>query len=563
MNVLNIRLTTKPACQRSLKRAIVTVLMPIVMLSLSASPSWAAEGGNNGQGNGQGDTTDQVRLLWTNDTHGFFMPVYHAEPDNLDAYVGIAATEGKLGGYAQIATLVKKFKQQRVNALFMDSGDTFDGSPVAQLTRGEQVIPVLNAMGYDAMVPGNRDFAFGKADFLRVTKLINFPIVGSTLRDEDTGELVFPAYHVMNLPTQKVVVIGLVHPFVTAGFVLGEQLSPNGSPDGYRVADEISALVAEIRAKEKPDLVVALSHFGMLQDVKFAGQQTGIDVILGGHTHDVTPTPLVVQGQDGRDVVVVQAGSHGVYLGKLDVRIQGKNHNVTIADFSVERIISKDVTPDKKILKLANEAYAPFKEMLDRQIGYTSTMIWRRGEVQSNMANLLTDAYSSIFGADLSHFRGIRYGATIIPGAISVGDVWNMVSPNWGNNQIFVGTQKGAVVRNILNHLLNAEYGSDPYLWPGGDVMRFNGNVKYTYRVNVPNDQHLVDLKIGNDFLVQNGVENTTNLDKFYTYASTTPLPAGTPTVVPDTTAVDEIVNYIETRQMISPVLDDRTQRLD
>lgn len=563
MNVQNIRVITKPARHRSLKRALVTLFVPIVMLSISASPSWAAEGGNNGQGNGQGDTTDQVRLLWTNDTHGFFLPVYHAEPDNLDAYAGIAATEGKLGGYAQIATLVKKLKPQRVNALFMDSGDTFDGSPIAQLTRGEQVIPVLNAMGYDAMVPGNRDFAFGKADFLRVTKLINFPIVASTLRDEDTGELVFPAYHVMNLPTKKVVVIGLVHPFVTAGFVLGEQLSPDGSPDGYNVADEISALVAEIRAKEKPDLVVALSHFGMLQDVKFAGQQTGIDVILGGHTHDVTPTPLVVQGQDGRDVVVVQAGSHGVYLGKLDVRIQGNNHIVTIADFSVERIISKDVKPDKKVLQLANEAYAPFKTMLDRQIGYTSTTIWRRGEVQSNMANLLTDAYSSIFGADLSQFRGIRYGATIIPGAISVGDVWNMVSPNWGNNQIFVGTQKGAVVRNILNNLLNQEYGTDPYLWPGGDVMRFNGNVKYTYRVNVPDDQHLVDLKIGDDILVQNGVANTTNLDKFYTYASTTPMPNGTPTVVPDTTAVDEIVKYIETQQMISPVLDDRTQRLD
>ena len=557
MNI-NIKFPFEITRSRSLRRFLAVLTLPLLAVAVAPASSWANDDQNNN------DTTDQVRLLWTNDTHGFFLPVYHAEPDNVDTYAGIAATEGKLGGYAQIATLVKKLKPRRVNSLFMDSGDTFDGSPVAQITRGEQVIPVLNAMGYDAMVPGNRDFAFGKADFLRVTKLIKFPIVGTTLRDATTGALVFPPYLVMKLPTKKVVVLGLVHPLVTDGFALGQQLAPNGSPDGFNVADEVSQLVAQVRAKEHPDLVVALSHYGKRQDEKFASLQSGIDVILGAHTHDVINTPIIVQGKDGRNVIVVQAGSHGVYLGKLDVTVTGKYHDVSVADYAVERIVSKDVKPDPKVLKLAQEAYEPFKEMLDRQIGYTTTTIWRRGEVQSNMANLLTDAYASIFGADLSHFRGIRYGATIIPGALTVGDVWNMVSPNWGNNQIYVGTEKGAVVRNTLNSLLNQEYGSDPYQWPGGDVMRFNGNVKYTYRVNAPADQHLVDLKIGNDYLVLNGVANSTNLNKLYTFAATTPpAPSVAATPVADTTAVDEIVKYIEARQTVSPVLDDRTQRLD
>ncbi len=512
----------------------------------------------------KGGRPNEVRLLWTNDTHGFFLPVFHAEPDNIDQYAGIAATEGPLGGYAQIVTLVKKYKPQRVNALFTDSGDTFDGSPVAQMTRGEAIVPILNAMGYDAWVPGNRDFAYGKEDFLRVMDMIKIPTVATTLRDADTGELVFPPYRIIQLPTKKVLLVGLVHPLVTEGFALGEQLAPNGSPQGFEVADEVSELIAKLRAKEHPDLVVAMSHFGKLQDLKFATLQSGIDVILGGHSHDVFEDPAVLQGKDGRNVIVVQAGSHGVYLGMLDVKVE-YNREITVANYDVKRIISKDVKPDRKILKIARRTYAPFKKYLDRQIGYTTTTIWRRGDTQSNMANLLLDAYAEIFGADLSHFRGIRYGETLPPGPLTVGDVWNMVSPNWGDNKVYTGAVKGQVVFNILNHLTTQQFGDDPYQWPGGDVMRWNKNVHYTYKVDAPDNHHIVDLKIGNDYLVQNGVQVPENLDKMYTFAATTPPPpvpqSGTP--VPNTTAVDEIVHYIENRQTVSPVLDDRTVQLD
>lgn len=550
-----ISLATIFASSKKPLGVLAAVALGFSSITVVAAP--AKRGGNDGH-------PDEVRLLWTNDTHGFFLPVYHAEPENIDAYAGIAATEGTLGGYAQITTLVKKFKPQRENALFLDSGDTFDGSPVAQMTRGEAVIPILNAMGYDAWVPGNRDFAFGKEDFLRVTGMIDFPTVGTTLRYSDTGELVFAPYKIMQLASKKVMLIGLVHPLVTQGFALGEQLAPSGSPDGFNVAEEVSRLVAEVRATEHPDLVVAMSHFGKLQDLKFATEQTGIDVILGGHSHDVFVEPSVLQGKDGRDVIVVQAGSHGVYLGKLDVRVTDGGF-VQIADYSVERIVSKDVEPDPEVLRIAQEAYAPFKEYLDRQIGYTATTIWRRGDTQSNMANLLLDAYTFMYKADLSHFRGIRYGATIPPGPLTVGDVWNMVSPNWGDNKLYTGAVKGEFVYKTLNNLLNQQFGDDPYRWPGGDVMRFNKNVRYKYKVNAPDNQHLVELRIGGDFLVKKGVVIQENLDKFYTFAATTPPPSAPETATPveGTTAVDEIVRYIEKRHVVAPRLDRRTVQID
>ncbi len=569
INILKSSRNTTTA-GKPVRRQFFAPLGVIALLLLGTQTAQALQATDSGNGG----RPNEVRLLWTNDTHGFFLPVWHAEPDNVDQYEGIAATEGKLGGYAQIRTLAKRLKHRRVNALLTDSGDTFDGSPVAQLTRGEAVIPVLNAIGYDAWVPGNRDFAWGKEDFLRVVGLVDFPTIATTLRysnseantPEQRGELVYPPFLVKDLPTKRVILLGLVHPLVDLGgaFATGEQLAPNGSPEGFEVADEVSALVADLRQQYNPDLVVAMSHFGKLQDEKFATLQSGIDVILGGHSHDVFQEPKVLQGADGRKVIVTQAGSHGVYLGQLDVRVEA-NGEITIADSQIHRIVSKDVKPDRKVLKLARKAYAPFKKMLEEEIGTTSTLILRRGETQSNMANFLCDTYTEIFGAQLCHFRGIRYGETIIPGVLTVGDVWNMVSPNWGDNQVYVGMVPGKFVRNVLNNLLNQQFGSDPYQWPGGDVMRWNEKVRYTYRVDAEENKHLVDLTVDGDPMVVNGVANPEFLEKLYSFAATTPPPPfpETAQVVPDTTAVDEIVNYIKQVQMIAPVLDDRTVQLD
>ncbi len=516
---------------------------------------------------GAGDQRDQVRLLWTNDTHGYFMPVYHAEANEADAYAQRAVTEGEVGGYAYIEALVKRLKPRRLNALFMDSGDTFDGSPVAQITHGEGVVPVLNAMGYDAWTPGNRDFAYGEAQFLKVSSMLNIPKVSSTLRYANTGQLVFPPYLIKQLPTMKVAIIGLTHSLITNGFALGQQMAPSGSAAAFDVANEISALVAQIRATEHPNLVVALSHFGYPQDVKFASQQTGVDVILSAHTHHNVFKPTIVKDTAGHDVIIVQAGSHGKFLGDLDVYV--KNQQVYKYRYRIIRVIDKKIQPDPTILALSNQAYAPYQQYFDRVIGKTTTTLVRRGQVQASMENLLTDAWASVYGVDVSAFPGIRYGSTVIPGNITVGDVWNMVSPNIGNNGMYVGAVDGNFVMQQLSsrlQSLNSEYGTDPYNWSGGDVIRFNHNVKYTYDVNAPDNHHLVSLQIGNDVLVQNGQPVPANLQNTYTYASS--FPAGAPystPPVPGTTAVDEIIAYIQQQpqQTVSPTRDDRAVRVD
>lgn len=505
---------------------------------------------------------EHLRILWTNDTHGYFMPIYHAEYEEIDTYERTARREGRVGGYAQIAALVKKLRHEDDihNSLFLDAGDTFDGSPVAQLTRGEAVIPVLNAMGYDAMVPGNRDFAWTKDDFMHVSGMIKFPIVCANLQHADTGQFVFPRYLIKQLPGLKVALIGITSPLMQPGFTrLG-----GPTPGGYAIENDISQLAAQIRAEHDPDLVIVMSHFGYNQDRKFASRSTGIDVIVGAHTHHNIYDPAVITSADGaRDVLVVQAGSHGKFLGKLDLWVKDKE--IKKFKHRLIRITEKKYKPDPEVQALADAAYAPFQAMLDQVVGYTTTLIERRGDTQSTMSNFLADALAEIFGTDVARHFGIRYGASIIPGPVTVGDVWNMVSPNIGDNGVYVLTQTGTQIKAVLNTGLNQEYGTDPYNWPGGDVSRHNTRVKYTYKASAPDNQHLVDLSVTTAAgetveLVKNGVDNPTNLARTFTFVSQTGTPAQR---VPDTTAVDEIVKYIQRKGTISPRIDDRTVQLD
>lgn len=559
-------------------------------------------------GGNDGDSTLLLRVLYTNDTHGYFVPSYHAEYTENDSYAQTAATEGMIGGYARIAAMVKNRRSSVSDAVFVDSGDTFDGEPVAQMTQGAAVVPILNAMGYDVMVPGNRDFAWNKESFLAITKggtttgAINngvtsppittpglkFPIVAANLLDADTKAHVFPRYYIKQTPNLKIAFIGLTSPLAgntrkadgQHGFLVQGQRAPTETaaagpsvPAGFPIEEEISALAAQIRQTENPDLVIALSHLGYFQDRKFASRSTGIDAIVGGHTHhNITDPPVIPNADGSRNVIVVQAGSHGKYLGQLDLRV--RDRKIVQHTNDLIRVNAANApTPDPAVQALAEAAYAPFRAKFDQVVGYTTATITRRGDVQSTMGNFLSDAVSAIFGTDLSTAFGIRYGSSVPgspsnPGPITYGNVMNMVSPNIGGNALYVRTQTGAQVLATLNNGLNTEYGADIYNWGGGDVTRYNGNVKYTYRITAANNQHIVNLSVTDTSgttwpLVTNGVSNSANLARVFTLAATSGTTAER--VNSPMTAVDQIVAYIQSRPgaTVSPVIDDRAVCID
>jgi S-sulfosulfanyl-L-cysteine sulfohydrolase len=303
------------------------------------------------------------------------------------------------------------------------------------------------------------------------------------------------------------------------------------------------------------------------ENQQIAAHTTGIDVIVGAHTHHNVFTPPVVANADGsRNVIVVQAGSHGKYLGRLQLWVQDQkvsSYSNDLVRVTAQNLDEFHATPDPAVEALAEQAYAPFAQYLNRVIGQSTTVLERRGDTQSTMTNFLTDALAARYGVDGARFPGIRYGSSIIPGPIKVGDVWNIVSPNFGDNKVYTFTQTGAQILGALNNGLNTEYGPDPYQWNGGDVFRFNGSIKYSFKVNAPNNQHVTSLtatKNGTPVnLVTNRVPQSANLGTVFTFTST--LPGGT--AVPDVTAVDEIVSIYKARGTIGPTIDARTVQVD
>lgn len=561
-----------------------------------------------GCGGGGGDGTKQLQILWTNDTHGYFVPSYHAEYYEVDSYAQTAATEGTVGGYARIAAMVKDHRARSSDVVFVDGGDTFDGAPVAQMTQGAAVIPILNAMGYDLMIPGNRDFAWNKESFLAVTKggtttgAVNnginspgitspglaFPIIAANLLDAETRQPVFPRYYIKQTPNVKIAFIGLTSPLAgnsrrangSQGFLVQGQTPQTATaaaggtvPAGFLIEDEISALAAQIRQTERPDLVVVVSHMGYFQDRKFASRSTGIDVIVGAHTHhNITDSPTIPNKDGSANVIVTQAGSHGKYLGRLDLQI--RERKVTGHATTLLRVNAANApNPDPVVQALAEAAYAPFRAKFEQVVGYTTVPIIRRGDVQSTMGNFLSDSVADILGTELSTAFGIRYGSSIPgsaarPGPITYGDVLNMVSPNIGSNALYVRTMTGTAIVNTINTGLNQEYGTDIYNWGGGDVTRFNKNVKYTFNITAANNAHIVDLTVTDKNgaqwpMVVGGVGNAANQARVFTLAAT----SGTlrEQVGSPMTAVDQIVAYIQRQPgaTVSPKIDDRAVCLD
>ncbi|NWG74858.1 MAG: thiosulfohydrolase SoxB, partial [Rubrivivax sp.] len=200
-----------------------------------------------------------------------------------------ARTYGKVGGFAHMATLVKRLRATRPGALLLDGGDTWQGSGTALWTNGQDMVDACLALGVDVMTPHwemtlgaervkeivEKDFK-GKVDF-----------VAQNVKTTDFGDQVFAPYTLRETNGVKVAVIGQAFPYTP--IANPRYMVPDWT---FGIQDErMQEIVDQVRAAERPGIVVVISHNGMDVDLKMASRVTGIDVIFGGHTHDGVPAP--------------------------------------------------------------------------------------------------------------------------------------------------------------------------------------------------------------------------------------------------------------------------------
>jgi len=417
-----------------------------------------------------------------------FLKYYGLQPDTMDAYAytcddysALAKEFGKMGGYAYIMSLIKQIRAERPGkVLYVDTGDTLQGSATSLWTRGEDMVRVLNQMKCEA-ITGHWEFTYGEDRLQELIKMMEFPFLAQNVNDATWGDPIFKPYTIKSVNGMAVALIGQAFPYTP--IANPRRLMPNWS-FGIK-EDHMRAMVDEVRAK-KVDLVVVLSHNGMDVDKKMVSRVKGIDVILGGHTHDGVPKPVVV----GK-TLVIGSGCSGKFLSRLDLKVKGRR----VVDYSYRLIpvMSEMITPDPEMARLIEKIRRPYKRKLDEVVCDTETLLYRRGNLDGSFDDLICDALVDHYGVDFAFSPGFRWGRTVLPGPVTAEDVYSQTAltyPNTYKNKI-----SGKALKNVLEDISDNIFNPDPYRQQGGDMVRSKG-LNYTVNISGTMGNRISDLKV-------------------------------------------------------------------
>jgi len=421
-----------------------------------------------------------------NDTHSYFD--VHQEMFRQ----GDHAEYRQVGGYARIATIVKKIRTESPgNCLFCDCGDTLHGTYPAIATKGQAMIPVLNSLGLDAMT-AHWEFAYGPTVFNQRVAELNYPMLANNVFDKVTKKAVYQSYAIKEIGGLRIGLIGI------ASNIVDKTMPPSFSEGIYfnLGKDELPPIIDLLRIKEKIDLIVLISHLGFTQDMKLLSEVQGIDVCLSGHTHNRLYRPVL----NGK-TIVIQSGCHGSFLGRLDLEADGGQ----IVDYR-HRLIEVEATiqPDPIVAELVKQALEPYKNELAEFVGETSTALNRGTTMETTMDNFLLQALLESSDVQLAFSNGWRYGAPIVPGQITLNDLYNIIPMNPPVSTVEL---TGEEIKTMLEENLERTFSRDPYNQMGGFVKRCLGLNVY-FKIENPAGLRIQKLFVGNEEI---------QADKYYT----------------------------------------------
>jgi len=375
---------------------------------------------------------------------------------------------GTVGGFAHLATLVKRLKASRPGALLLDGGDTWQGSATSLWTRGQDMVDAQLALGVDVMT-GHWDFTFG-AD--RVREIVGrdfagkIEFVAQNVRTTDFEDAVFPSHAMRDVRGIPVAIIGQAFPYTP---IANPRYFVPEWTFGIR-EEEMQKVVDAARAKGA-QVVVLLSHNGMDVDLKLATRVRGIDAILGGHTHDGVPKPTLVANAGGT-TLVTNAGSNGKFLAVLDLDVKGGK----VADFRYRLlpVFSALLPPDPDMEALIRRHRAPYAEKLAEKLAVTEGLLYRRGNFNGTADQLILDGLMAEKNAEIAFSPGFRWGTTLLPGqAITFEHLMDQTAITYPFVTVneFTGDAIKAILEDVADNLFNP----DPYYQQGGDMVRVGG----------------------------------------------------------------------------------------
>jgi S-sulfosulfanyl-L-cysteine sulfohydrolase len=457
-----------------------------------------------------------ARILHMTDTHAQLLPVYFREPsvnlgigamqgrpphlvgrafldrfgirpDSADAYAFTcldfeksAARFGKLGGFAHLKTLIDRLRSDvgADRSMLLDGGDLWQGTGQANAMQGADMVEAANLLGIEAMT-GHWEFTYGEAalrsnlerfkgEFLAQNIFLTEEAAFNDAKafDSASGRVFKPAT-IKEIGGHRVAVIGQAFPYVPIAHP--KRFTPDWT-FGIR-DDELQKLVNTLRSNDKVDAMVLLSHNGMDVDLKLASRVSGIDVILGGHTHDAIPQPIPVTNAGGT-TLVTNAGSNGKFLGVLDLELaKGKVSDVR---YRLLPVFSELLKPDAAMQALIDKIREPHAAAYAEKIATADRLLYRRGNFSGTMDQLICDALRGELDAEIALSPGFRWGTSVLQGqALTMEDVMAETAITYP--ETYVQSMTGGQVKDILEDICDNLFNADPYYQQGGDMVRVGG----------------------------------------------------------------------------------------
>ncbi|HYD81633.1 MAG TPA: thiosulfohydrolase SoxB [Paucimonas sp.] len=379
-----------------------------------------------------------------------------------------ARVYGKVGGFAHLATLVKRLRAERPDALLLDGGDTWQGSATALWNKGQDMIDAAKLLGVDIMT-GHWEFTLGAE---RVRQVVDndfrdrIQFLAQNIKTADFGDPVFEPFALRTLNGVPVAIVGQAFPYTP--IANPRHLVPDWT---FGIQErELQATVDVARAKGA-QAVVLLSHNGMDVDLKLAARVTGIDAILGGHTHDGVPAPVIVSNAAGK-TLVTNAGSNGKFLGVLDLDVKGGK----VADFRYRLLpVFANLLPaDREMEALIAKWRAPHEGKLNEVLAVSEDLLYRRGNFNGSFDQLILDGLLAEKEAEIAFSPGFRWGTTLLPGqAITFERLMDQTAITYPHTTVTM--MSGAAIKNVLEDVADNLFNPDPYYQQGGDMVRVGG----------------------------------------------------------------------------------------
>ncbi len=415
-----------------------------------------------------------------------------------------ARTYGKVGGFAHLATLVKKLRAEYTQgrSLLLDGGDTWQGSGTAFWTRGQDMVEACNLLGVDVMT-GHWEFTYLAAEILdnagnfdgefvsqnckvKEDALFDYELADLGDFNEDSGH-VFKPYTIREMGDLRIAVVGQSFPYTP--IANPQRFIPDWT-FGINEGD-MQEIVEQARDEESPDGLIVLSHNGMDVDLKMASRVSGIDAIFGGHTHDGVPAAIPVTNPGGK-TLVTNAGSNGKFLGVMDMDYKGKK----LRDFRYRLlpVFSNLLDADAEMAAYIEKARKPYLPKLQEELAVAENLLFRRGNFNGTFDQVICDALRVEGDAQISLSPGFRWGTTVLSGqTITMEHVMDQTCITYP--ETYVNEMSGENIKLILEDVADNLFNKDPYYQQGGDMVRLGG-LDYSIDPDAGAGERIADMQL-------------------------------------------------------------------